>query len=609
MKTYFRLLAFARPYGQFITPYVLLVVPAVLFGALNFSLVIPLLDVLFNTRGDAAAVVSAPEFSLSFDYVKEVFSYGSWYFAQTAGKQGALIFICLLILVSVFLANFFRYFSQRVLTRMRTWVVYRMRKAVFEKLSTFHLGFFHRSQKGDLMSVVSNDVHEVENSVVSSVQVIFREPLMILVYFIMLFSLSAKLTLFTILFFPVSGYVITSISKKLRRSADISQGLLGKILSVADETISGIRIVKGFNAAGFVQKKFDEYNEGYRKISKSIINKRELASPVSEFLGVLVVTGVLLYGGNMVLNHDAALTASEFITYIILYSQILTPAKNISSAITNIQKGLAAGDRVLKIIDTPVDLVDTEGSIRVESLDDAIEYRSISFAYEKEDVLRNISFSVPRGHTVALVGPSGSGKSTLADLLPRFYDVSKGGIFIDGKNIRDIRNDSLRQLMGIVTQEAILFNDSVYNNIAFGMPNADEASVMQAAKIANAHEFIVQMPEGYHTNIGDRGSKMSGGQRQRISIARAILKNPPILILDEATSALDTESERLVQEAITKLMQNRTTLVIAHRLSTIQHADEIIVLQRGEIVERGKHAVLLEKNGVYRKLHDLQSFS
>lgn len=607
MKTYFRLLAFARPYGQFITPYVLLVVPAVLFGALNFSLVIPLLDVLFNTRGDAA-VMSAPSFSLSFGYVKDMFSYGAWYFAQTSGKEGALMFICMLILVSVFLANFFRYFAQRVLTRMRTWVVYRMRKAVFEKLSTFHLGFFHRSQKGDLMSVVSNDVHEVENSVVSSVQVIFREPLMILVYFIMLFSLSAKLTLFTILFFPVSGYAITSISKKLRRSADISQGLLGKILSVADETISGIRIVKGFNAAGFVQKKFDEHNEDYRKISKSIINKRELASPVSEFLGVLVVTGVLLYGGNMVLHQDSALTASEFITYIILYSQILTPAKNISSAITNIQKGLAAGDRILRIIDTPVDVVDTEGSIEVKSLDTAIEYRGISFAYEEEDVLKNISFSVPRGHTVALVGPSGSGKSTLADLLPRFYDVSKGGIFIDGKNIRQIQIESLRSLMGIVTQEAILFNDSVYNNIAFGMPNADEASVMQAAKIANAHEFIVQMPEGYQTNIGDRGGKMSGGQRQRLSIARAILKNPPILILDEATSALDTESERLVQDAITKLMKNRTTLVIAHRLSTIQHANEIIVLQKGEIIERGRHNELLDKGGMYRKLYDMQSF-
>jgi subfamily B ATP-binding cassette protein MsbA len=607
VKTYFRLLSFARPYSRFVTPYVLLVIPAVLFGALNFSLVIPLLDVLFNTRaGDTVAEM--PAFSLSFDYVRSLFAYGSAYFAKTAGKEGALIFICSLILVSVFLANFFRYFSQRVLTRMRTWVVYRMRRAVFDKISTFHLGFFHKTQKGDLMSVVSNDLNEIENSVVSTVQVIFREPLVILVYFIILFSLSVKLTLMTILLFPVSGLVITSISKKLRRSADISQGILGRLLSIAEETISGIRIVKGFNAEKFVQGTFDEYNERHRKLSKSIINRRELASPVSEFLGVTVVTAVLLYGGNMVLNQGSGLTASAFITYIVLYSQILPPAKNISSAITNIQKGLASGDRVLRILDTPVDVVDTEGSIPVDRFSDAIEYKNVSFAYGEEPVLKNISFTLQKGRTVALVGQSGSGKSTLADLLPRFYDVSGGGIFIDGKNLRDIRSASLRGLMGIVTQEAILFNDTVFNNIAFGMTNVSEEDVIRAARIANAHDFILEMPEGYQTNIGDRGSRMSGGQRQRLSIARAVLRNPPILILDEATSSLDTESERLVQEAITNMMKNRTTLVIAHRLSTIQHADDILVLQKGEIIEHGRHDELLAQGGIYRKLYDLQSF-
>ena len=607
MKTYFRLLSFSRPYSRFIWPYTLMVIPAVLFGAMNFSLVIPLLDILFSST-PSTATDTPPEFSLSFAYVRDLFAYGSRHFEQTSGKEGALVFICALILVSVFLANFFRYFSQRVLTRMRTWVVYRMRKAVFAKLSTFHLGYFHRSQKGDLMSVVSNDVHEVENSVVSSVQVVFRDPLVILVYFIMLFSLSARLTLFTILFFPVSGWMITSISKKLRRSADISQSLLGKILSTTEETISGIRIVKGFNAAKYMQEKFDIHNEGYRRVSKSIMNRRELASPMSEFLGVAVVTVVLLYGGNMVLNSDASMTASEFITYIILYSQILSPAKNISAAVTNIQKGLASGDRILKIIDTPVDVVDTEGSVEVNELRESIEYRGVTFAYGDEPVVHDISFLLGRGRTVALVGPSGSGKSTLADLLPRFYDVGGGGIFLDGRNIRDITTASLRGLMGIVTQEAILFNDTVFNNIAFGMPGATEEAVIQAATIANAHEFIMQLPEGYKTTIGDRGGRLSGGQRQRLSIARAVLKNPPILILDEATSALDTESERLVQDAITKLMKNRTTLVIAHRLSTIQHADDILVLQKGKIVERGRHEELLEQGGVYRKLYDLQSF-
>jgi subfamily B ATP-binding cassette protein MsbA len=607
VKTYFRLLAFAKPYRNYLPAYILLVIPAVLFGAFNFSLIIPLLNVLFNSYDDKT-IIARPEFSFSIEYFKHFFDYSFHHIASAYGKGAALKFICGIILISVFMSNFFRYFSQRVLTRMRTWVVYRLRKAVFEKLSSFHIGYFHQKQKGDLMSVVSNDVHEIENSVVSTVQVIFREPLIIVVYFIMLFIMSVKLTLFTIIFFPVTGFIITTISKKLRKSAVISQQLLGKILSVTDETVSGIRIIKAFTAQLFVRKKFDESNTEYRKISKSIINKRELASPVSEFLGVLVVIAVLVYGGEMVLNHDSSLTASQFITYIILYSQILPPAKNISGAFAYIQKGLAAGDRVLHILDTPVEITDDVNAIAINTFNEKIEYRNIYFAYEKEKVLKNISFEIKKGRTIALVGQSGSGKSTLADLLPRFYDPQEGELLIDGKNIKDCKVDSLRSLMGIVTQEAILFNDTVMNNIAFGMSNISESEIINAAKIANADEFISRMAEGYSTNIGDRGSKLSGGQRQRISIARAVLKNPPILILDEATSALDTESERQVQDAILKLMQNRTTLVIAHRLSTIQHADEIIVLKDGEIVERGKHDELLAHVGIYRKLYDLQAF-
>ncbi len=607
MKTYFRLLAFAKPYRNYLPAYILLVIPAVLFGAFNFSLIIPLLNVLFNSYDDKI-IIARPEFSFSIEYFKHFFDYTFHHIASSYGKGAALKFICGIILISVFLSNFFRYFSQRVLTRMRTWVVYRLRKAVFEKLSSFHIGYFHQKQKGDLMSVVSNDVHEIENSVVSTVQVIFREPLIIIVYFIMLFIMSVQLTLFTIIFFPVTGFIITTISKKLRKSAVISQQLLGKILSVTDETVSGIRIIKAFTAQLFVRKKFDESNTEYRKISKSIINKRELASPVSEFLGVLVVIAVLVYGGEMVLNHESSLTASQFITYIILYSQILPPAKNISGAFAYIQKGLAAGDRVLHILDTPIEITDEANAVAINTFNEKIEYRNIYFAYEKEKVLKNISFEIKKGRTIALVGQSGSGKSTLADLLPRFYDPQEGELLIDGKNIKDCKVDNLRNLMGIVTQEAILFNDTVMNNIAFGMNNISETEIINAAKIANADEFISRMAEGYSTNIGDRGSKLSGGQRQRISIARAVLKNPPILILDEATSALDTESERQVQDAILKLMQNRTTLVIAHRLSTIQHADEIIVLKDGEIVERGKHDELLAHAGIYRKLYDLQAF-
>ncbi|HKR05167.1 MAG TPA: ABC transporter ATP-binding protein [Bacteroidia bacterium] len=608
MKTYLRLLAFAKPYSDYIPAYVLLLLPAVIFGAVNFSLIIPLLNVLFNTYNEKT-VVAYPQFSLSIEYLKNLFDYWFNYIANTYGKSGALKFICAIIMVSVFLSNFFRYYAQRVLNRMRAWVVFKLRKAVFEKISSFHLGFFNNTQKGQLMSVLSNDVNEIENSVVNTLQVIFKEPLVIIVYFIILFKMSFTLTLFTIVFFPVSGYIISTISKKLKRSADISQGVLGKILSVADETISGIRIIKGFTATAFVNSKFESFNSRYRQVSKSIMNRRELASPFSEFLGVLVVVILIVYGGGLVLNNNSELTASEFITYIILYSQILPPAKNISSAITQIQKGLASADRVFNILDTPVKLLDQPGAADLKSFDDKISYENVSFAYGKENVLKNISFEIKKGRTIALVGQSGSGKSTLADLLPRFYDPQQGGIFIDGKNIREYKVNSLRSLMGIVTQEAILFNDSVFNNIAFGMPNMKEDDVMHAAKIANAHDFIFEMERGYQTNIGDRGMKLSGGQRQRISIARAVLKNPPILILDEATSSLDTESERLVQDAIFKLMQHRTTLVIAHRLSTIQHADEIIVLQRGEIVERGKHDELLTANGVYKRLCDLQSFT
>lgn len=578
------------------------------FGAINFTLVIPLLNVLFNTFGETSSA-QPPSFHFSIEYFKNLFDYWFLHIAQSKGKYHALIFVCTVIGISVFLANFFRYFAQRVLTRMRVWLVYRLRKAVFEKISSLHLGFFHNRQKGDLMSVLSNDTQEIENSVVSTMQVFFREPLVIIVYFIILFMMSVKLTLFTLVFFPVSGFVIASISKRLKRTADHGQHVLGKILSQTEEAISGIRIIKGFVVKRFINQKFEKVNEEYRKAAKSFINRRELASPVSEFLGVAVIIVLIVYGGSLVISNESELTASEFITYIILYSQILPPAKNISNSITTMQRGLAAGDRLFQLLDTPAEIKDAPDAEYVSSFEKAIEYNNVSFSYSDKPVLKNINLKVGKGRTVALVGQSGSGKSTLADLLPRFYDLTDGEILIDGKDIRKIRKESLRKLMGIVTQEAILFNDTIFNNIAFGMDNAKEEDVINAAKIANAHEFIIQTEQGYQTNIGDRGMKLSGGQRQRISIARAVLRNPPILILDEATSALDTESERLVQEAIFNLMKNRTSLVIAHRLSTIQHADEIIVLHQGQIVERGNHQELIALNGMYRRLHDMQGFA
>jgi subfamily B ATP-binding cassette protein MsbA len=608
VKTWFRLLSFARPYSGFIIPYVLLIVPAVIFGAVNFTLVIPLLNVLFNTFGDTQAA-NPPAFHLSVEYFKSLFDYWFLYIVQTKGKYHALIFVCTVIIISVFLANFFRYFAQRVLTRMRVWMVYRLRKAVFEKITSLHLGFFHNRQKGDLMSVLSNDTQEIENSVVSTIQVFFREPLVIIIYFIILFMMSVKLTLFTLFFFPVSGIIIGTISKKLKRKADLGQHILGKILSQTEEAISGIRIIKGFVVKRFINRKFEQVNAEYRRVSKSFINRRELASPVSEFLGVTVIIVLILYGGSLVISNKSELTASEFITYIILYSQILPPAKNISNSITTLQRGLAAGNRLFQLLDTPSQINDAPDAEHISSFENCIEYRQVWFSYDDKPVLKNINLKIEKGKTVALVGQSGSGKSTLADLLPRFYDLQKGEILIDGKDIRKLRKESLRRLMGIVTQEAILFNDTIFNNISFGLENADREAVIQAAKIANAHEFIIQTEHGYDTNIGDRGMKLSGGQRQRISIARAVLRNPPILILDEATSALDTESERLVQEAIFNLMKNRTSLVIAHRLSTIQHADEIIVLHQGQIVERGNHQELIAMNGMYKKLLDMQGIA
>ncbi len=398
------------------------------------------------------------------------------------------------------------------------------------------------------------------------------------------------------------------MAKQLKKQAKEGQNLLGNILSIIDETIGGIRIVKAFNAQHYVKKKFEVQNNIYRNILKSMWNKRELASPLSEFLGVSVVVAVLLYGGQLVLENRSDLNASEFITYIVLFSQILVPAKAISSAVTNIQRGLAAGERIFVILDTDITVKEKEDAVAVQ-LNHAIEYKNVSFRYADHDVIKNVSLTIPKGQMIALVGQSGAGKSTLADLLPRFYDVTAGEILIDGIDIRNAKLQSLNGLLGIVTQESILFNDTVLNNIAFGMTDVSEEAVTEAAKIANAHEFIVKMEKGYHTNIGDRGGKLSGGQRQRLSIARAVLKNPPILILDEATSALDTESERLVQDAIQNLMKNRTSIVIAHRLSTIQHADKIVVMQQGEIIETGKHQELIAKNGIYKRLSDMQTFS
>ena len=478
---------------------------------------------------------------------------------------------------------------------------------IFEQVSKLHIGYFSNERKGDLMSKMTNDVQEVENTIVQSLRVVFREPVTIILYFSVLFFMSPKLTIFTILIIPITGAIIGGITRRLKKKAVQSQESLGRIVNILDETLGGMRVIKAFNAERFMKGKFDKETDYYAGVNVNMARKNELASPISQFLGVFVVAGILVYGGGLVLSGNSDLGASDFITYIIIFTQVLNPAKEISRAVSSIQRGIASAERIFTVVDTPTQISSPASPAILNSFENSVEVKNVSFAYQDVNVLKNINFTLSRGKTIALVGPSGGGKSTLADLIPRFYDPSEGQILLDGKNLKEFDLQALRSQMGIVTQESILFNDTVFNNIAFGVEGATEEQVMEAATIANAHEFIEKMEDGYQTSIGERGSKLSGGQRQRLSIARAVLKNPPILILDEATSALDSESEHLVQEALTKLMSNRTTLVIAHRLSTIQHADEILVIEHGQIVQRGTHVDLMQTEGLYQKLSSIQS--
>ncbi|MBI3218515.1 MAG: ABC transporter ATP-binding protein [Bacteroidetes bacterium] len=606
MKVFFRVLNYANRLPRRLAFFFLYSIIGIFFTTMNITLAKPMLDVLFNKTEKTVTISPKPDFQVSVSYITETFRH---YFSKIVVEQGAfasLYFICVLICATMLLGNTFRYLERVIATKIRADLVKNMRMDFFSKITQMHIGYFNNSRKGDLISRFTNDVAEIENAVMNSLKSVLREPLMIIAYFIILFTISVKLTLFTMIVLPLTGGVLAEIIKRLKKQATGSQESLGRIVNILDETFGGMRVVNAFNARNFIISRLDKESSLYRTLSKAVAYKNELASPVSEILGTFIMAGIIIIGGTMVLGENPSIDASSFMLFLAVYAMIIQPAKNFSNGITSLQRGTASATRIFSIIDQQPLIKSKPDAIELKSFEKSIEFKNVSFAYDAHNVLENINLTIEKGKTLALVGPSGGGKSTLADLVPRFYDPVKGEVLLDGVSLVDYELESLRKQMGVVTQESILFNDTIYNNIAFGMPHVSEEDVIRAAKIANAHDFITQTEEGYQTYIGERGSKLSGGQRQRLSIARAVLKNPPILILDEATSALDSESEKLVQEALFNLMKNRTSIVIAHRLSTIQHADEIVVIQEGRIAERGSHEQLSAHNGIYRKLIDIQ---
>ena len=606
MKTYFRLLSFAKPIEKFAIPYILTTTLAVFFSGLNIALLAPLLQTLFANKHDAFLKLGAQP---SFFDVMGTFNYYVQYTLNKYGVWITLEFVCATIVISALLGNLFRYLSQRTMENLRVHTLLNLRRTVFNNVMNLHLGYFNNERKGNIISKIASDVQVVQFSVTGTLQVVFKEPLTLIFYMVLLFNMSAQLTFYSLLIIPVSAFVISRIVKRLKAQAIASQQTYGNMISYLDEALSGIKIIKAFNATEFIKNKFNKENVTYSAITRSMARRQQLASPVSEFFGITMIAGIVLYGGHLIFIKDAsALKPEIFVTYIALFSQVTRPAKAISDSFSTIHSGIAAGERVLALIDEKPLIVDAPNAVDVTGFNESIEFKNVLFAYEDKPVLKNINLTVPKGKTVALVGPSGGGKSTLMDLIPRFTEPMAGEILVDGVNIRDVTVNSLRSLMGIVNQESVLFNDSIFNNIAFGKTDATIEQVEAAARIANAHNFILETEEGYDTNIGDRGTKLSGGQRQRICIARAVLNNPPLMLLDEATSALDTESEKLVQDALNNLMKNRTSLIIAHRLSTIQNADSIVVLENGVIVEQGRHQELMSNNGLYRRLIDMQTF-
>jgi subfamily B ATP-binding cassette protein MsbA len=601
MKKFFRIISYIKEYKAQMAWYSLFITLSIVFSLFSLGMLTPFLDLIFGK----SSLSSLPVTAINASSIKDVI-YG---FLQNNiakyGKSYALGWICLFIIVSIFFKNLFLYLSYYFLAPIRNEVTRKYSKLLYNKILALPIGYFTEQRKGDILSRSSNDIAELENSVVGALEGLIKEPLNIIGILLFLFFISFKLTLFVFVLLPIAGFVVGRIGRSLKKQTNKAQVKWGEILSQMEETLTGLRIIKGFNAEQKVKKQFYGLIDDIFGIKNRISYRRDLASPISEFLGVTILSGVLWFGGNLVLNGDI-LSPGSFITYVALFSQIINPAKALSQAVYNVNRGTATLDRLNEILEAPVTVNDIASPIQLNEFKDSITFENVGFSYQDDSILHNINLTVKKGKLVALVGSSGAGKSTLADLVPRFHDVSEGQLLIDGINIKNYSLHSLRKQISIVTQEPILFNDTIAANIALGKPEATEDEIIAAAKIANAYDFIVKKEGGFNSTIGDRGSKLSGGERQRLTIARAVLKNPPILILDEATSALDTESEKLVQDAINNMMQNRTSIVIAHRLSTIRHADEIIVMQKGRIVERGNHETLLAQNGYYQKLIEMQ---